>query len=252
MQLVALGVGNAFTARYHSTCGVVEAAGERLMIDCPHPIRRVLADAEAGFDVGDLLGVVVTHLHADHVSGLEGLLYFAHFVMGRKLRLLAHPDVLADLWDGHLRAGMQRLLLPDGTYQALSLPDVADVVPLDEAAPTPVGPFRIACRRTRHHIPTFALRIEAEGRTLGWSADTAFDPSLIAWLGQADRFVHEVTTEAAAAAVHTPYADLAALPADVRAKMWLNHYPDDFDLEASVVPCLRQGARYPVEPPAGA
>lgn len=244
MQLVALGVGDAFTARYHSTCAAVRHGGEILLVDCPHPIRRVLADAKAGFDVGDLAGVVITHLHADHVSGLEGLLYFAHFVLGRRMPVLAHPDVLADLWDHHLAAGMKQLLLTDGTVRTLQLQDVAEPIALDEARTTTFRGFRLACRRTIHHIPTFALRIVAGDAELGWSADTSFDPDLIAWLNEADRFVHETNY-----GVHTPYAKLAALPEAVRRKMWLNHYPDDFDLEGSVIEPLREGAVYVVEPP---
>ena len=82
----------------------------------------------------------------------------------------------------------------------------------------------------------------SRGRALlGISADTAFDPSLIAWLSEADLFVHETNY-----GVHTPYAALAALPAETRAKMRLIHYPDNFDTGASVIAPLRQGQRYEV------
>lgn len=241
LELIALGVGDAFTARYHSTCAAVRARGTTLLIDCPHPIRRVLADAGAGIDVGDLSGVVITHNHADHVSGLEGLLFFAHFVLQRRMPVIAHPEVLRELWRGHLSAGMHQLLSPDGTTRALSLTDVAQPIELSEHTPLQHGPFQLEARRTIHHIPTFALRIAADGRTLGWSADTSFDESLITWLDQADRFVHETNH-----GIHTPYARLAALPEGIRRKMWLNHYPDDFDTEASTIEPLRQGQRYTV------
>ncbi|MBX2796179.1 MAG: MBL fold metallo-hydrolase [Myxococcales bacterium] len=241
MKLWALGVGDAFTARYHSTCGAVRAEGATLLVDCPHPIRKVMADARCGFDVGDLCGVVITHLHADHVSGLEGLLFFAHFVLQRRMPVLAHPEVLEAMWDGHLKAGMHQLLQADGSTRELSLQDVAEPVPLSEATATHHGPFTLECRRTIHHIPTFALRIAAAGRTLGWSADTAYDRGLIDWLARADRFVHETNL-----GVHTPYERLAALPEALRARMWLNHYTDDFDLDASVIEPLRQGHVYEV------
>lgn len=240
MKLLSLGVGDAFTARYWSTCAAVEDGGRRLLVDCPHPIRRVLAGA--GLDVGDLDAVVITHCHADHCSGLEGLLFFAWFVLGRKVTLAGHPEVLADLWDGHLRAGMARLIdARDHAARTLSLADYAEVVPLDERGAVEVAGFRVECRRTIHHVPTFALRIAAGGRSLGWSADTAFDEGLIAWLGEADRIVHETNLGA-----HTPYERLAALPDAVRSRMWLVHYPDAFDVERSAIPCLREGRRYTV------
>lgn len=246
LAVVALGVGDAFSARYYSSCLAVGAEGAWLLVDCPHPIRKILREsggaAGVALDVGDFVAVVVTHLHADHSSGLEGFGYFAHFVLGRRACLLAHPDVLAEVWDGHLAAGMRRLLEPERlTARDLTLGDYFDATPLAETGAVEVGPFRIECRRTIHHIPTTALRIRAGGRALGVSADTAFDPGLIAWLAEADLVVHETNH-----GVHTPYAKLAALPAALRARMRLVHYPDDFDAAGSVIEPLRQGARYEV------
>ncbi len=245
LAFVPLGVGDAFSARYYSSCLAVGAEGAWLLVDCPHPIRKILREsgsAAGGLDIGDFGAVVVTHLHADHSSGLEGLGYFSHFVLGRRARLLAHPDVLAEVWHGHLAAGMRRLLEPAGlTERIRTLDDYFDVAPLSEARAVEVGPFAIECRRTVHHVPTTALRIRAAGRVLGVSADTAFDPELIAWLAEADCIVHETNH-----GVHTPYAKLAALPVDLRARMRLIHYPDEFDVAGSAIECLRQGARYEV------
>ena len=46
--------------------------------------------------------------------------------------------------------------------------------------------------------------------------------------------------------VHTPYEKLAALPAELRARMRLTHCPDDFDAASSVIEPLRQGVCYEV------
>jgi ribonuclease BN (tRNA processing enzyme) len=246
MRLVALGVGNAFSARHYSSCVAVQAEGAWLLVDCPHPIRKILAESGAAagvpLDVGDLTAVVVTHLHADHSSGLEGLGYFSHFVLGRRARLAAHRLVAGEVWEHHLAAGMGQLTSPDGrTTTHHRLEDFFEVSLLSEERPVDIGPFRIECRMTRHHIPTTALRIRGGGRTLGLSADTSFDPALIDWLAQADLVVHETGP-----GIHTPYEDLATLPAALRARMRLIHYPDDFDLQRSLIEPLRQGGRYRV------
>ena len=234
--LIPLGVGDAFSARWYSTCFAIEHDGHRLLVDCPHPIRKVLRES-ADLDVGDFDAVVVTHLHADHASGLEGFGYFAHFVLGKKAKLVAHDDVLARVWDGHLCAGMERLIdAHEHRPRDMHLHDYFEPVPL--RGTTTIGPFSIEHRLTIHHVPTTALRITAGGVTLGLSADTAFDPSLIDWLSTADLIVHETNYGA-----HTPYAKLAALPEALRAKMRLVHYPDDFDVDGSAIECLRQGRR---------
>lgn len=246
LSFIVLGVGDAFSARYYSSCLAVHCEGAWLLVDCPHPIRKMMKEAPAaaqvGLDVGSIDALLVTHLHADHSSGIEGFLYFASFVTKGRPRLLAHPDVLSRLWSGHLSAGMERLLpSADGTARVMTLADYGDTTPMTPESPVTIGPFTIECRPTIHHIPTTALRIRGGGRVLGISADTAFDPSLIAWLSEADLFVHETNY-----GVHTPYAALAALPAETRAKMRLIHYPDDFDTESSVIAPLRQGQRYEV------
>ncbi len=240
LSFVPLGVGDAFSALWYSSCLLVEAEGERLLVDCPHPIRKILREATGGHvDVADVRAVVLTHLHADHASGLEGFGYYARFVLGRRAQLALHPSVLGRLWEGHLAAGMEALLGPEAeTAHAMTLCDYFEISELDLERPLELGPFVVECRATRHHIPTTALRITAGGRTLGVSADTAFDPGLIAWLGRADLVIHETNHGA-----HTPYAALAGLPAELRAKMRLIHYPDDFDRGASVIAALEQGVR---------
>jgi ribonuclease BN (tRNA processing enzyme) len=237
-----LGVGDAFSALSYSSCLALEAEGQWLLVDCPHPIRKILREAALArglrLDLEQFSAVALTHLHADHSSGLEGLAFFARFLLDRRVPLLAHPEVLARLWDGHLAGSMEcSVQAPGSPAVRRDLNYFFEVTPLSEEFAVRAGPFGIRCRRTLHSIPTTAFRIEAAGRCLGYSADTAFDPSLIDWLSAADLIIHETHP----GPMHTPYGDLARLPAELRAKMRLIHYPDDFDLAASAIEPLRQG-----------
>ena len=246
LSFIALGVGDAFSALYYSSCLAVGYDDRWLLVDCPHPIRKILAESGAAagesLDIADFDAVVLTHLHADHCSGLEGFGYFSYFVTRRKARVVTHPLVAERLWASHLAAGMEQLMPGrDQPPEAKQLDDYFEVEHLSEETPTTIGPFEIECRRTIHHVPTTALRIRAGGRCLGYSADTAFDPGLIEWLAEADMIVHETNL-----GTHTPYEDLAALPAPLRARMKLIHYTDMFDRDASDIECLRQGVRYSV------
>lgn len=252
-RFVPLGVGDAFSELRYSTClaliaGARDAAdGEEIwLVDCPHPIQKMMREARLAsgepIEAARIRGVVLTHLHADHSSGLEGLAYWKRFYQRRKLALVTHPDVLARLWEGHLAAGMEQLMPAVGAPTVrMGLDDYFDVSLLSERAPLAIGAFSFEARRTIHHVPTFAVRARADGRSLGHSADTAFDPGLLEWLGAADLVVHETNH-----GTHTPYASLAALPAEARAKMRLVHYPDDFDLGASTIEPLVEGRVYRV------
>ena len=245
LRVLPLGVGEAFAAKHYTTSLAVEAEGRWLLVDCPHPIRKMLREASesAGLalDLDRIDAAVVTHLHADHSSGLETFGFYSYFALRRRAVLAMHPLASTRLWEGHLAAGMEMPAAhPEAPERSLRLDDYFDLIDLDEARPIQVGPFAIECRRTIHPIPTYALRIRAGGRTLGVSADTAFDTALIDWLADADLIVHEGTPREHAGA-HTPIARLAALPEPIRAKIRLIHYPDDLNLDACPIEPLRQG-----------
>lgn len=246
LTLLPLGVGDAFSALHYSSCMALEAQGSVLLVDCPHPIMKMLREASlrAGAELTPdrISAVVLTHLHADHCSGLEDLAYLFHYVLGRTLPVLAHPAVAERLWDGHLAAGMELVSTgPGRPPQKRRFTDFFQLTELSEKHAAGFGPFSIECRRTEHHVPTTALRVTAGGRCLSHSADTSYDGSLIDWLSRADFILHETGP-----GIHTPYERLAALPAPVRAKMRLTHFADSFDARASVIEPLAEGRRYSV------
>jgi ribonuclease BN (tRNA processing enzyme) len=249
LRVHVTGVGDAFTERYHnaSLCLEEPHSGVRLMIDCPPAFPRVLADyrrrSGADLAVDNIDHLLLTHLHGDHCGGTEAYLYLRRFIVGRKPTLLGAPEVLDELWPARLRGGMDRLLLEgraDGPRLQMGLLDYcerSDLLP-DK---TRVGPLLIERRFTIHHIPTTAVRVTVEGTArpaVGYSADTAFDPELIAWLAEAEVIIHETNF-----GVHTPLASLAALPEELRRRMRLIHYPDLLDPKTAPIRCLEEGER---------
>ncbi|MBN2342982.1 MAG: MBL fold metallo-hydrolase [Deltaproteobacteria bacterium] len=239
--VVPTGVGDAFSEKYYSSGFWIEYAGTSILVDCAHPVRKIMREAaiSSGCDirVESLDAIVMTHLHSDHASGLEGMGFYSYYVAQKPLPLLAHNDVMQDIWPYHLKGTMAPMCDPPDeqrTFQDFFVPMM-----LQENQPKQFGPFTIECRKTEHHIPTYALRISAGDRVFGYSADTSFNPALLDWLAVADFFVHETNV-----ASHTPYEKLAALPDALRKKMRLIHYPDDFDKASSVIKTLEQGKKY--------
>lgn len=239
-EVVAIGVGDTFSDRNTTASLLLESRGFRLAIDCPDRFRGALR--AAGERCGRELAlptidhVLITHVHGDHMNGLEGVAFWKRFAEGKRVDLVASPEVREVIWDQRLRAPMETLW--DGqAHRQLTFDDYFQHTPLAWTDRVEVGPFAIQAYRTRHHVPTSALLIQAGGRRLGYSSDTAFDPDLIRFLAEADLVIHETNYGPA----HTAYADLLTVPAEIRGRMRLIHYPDTFDADGSEIAVLREG-----------
>lgn len=225
LSMCPLGIGDAFSRRHYSSCLLVETQAVRLLVDCPHPLRKMLYEADPKLDLQDIDGVVLTHLHPDHASGLELFGYHMHHQLGVRPRLIAAAPVAVQL--------------------VAAIPNVERDFAIEVVAAGTehqVGDLSLDWRPTRHMVPTAAWRLWSAETSLGISADTPFDPELIGWLAEADVVVHEVGHPPH----HTPLADLAALPAELVARLWLIHVADDVQLAGSGLSALEQGRRYAV------
>ena len=244
MKLYVLGVGDTFTERHSTHALLIEADGFRLAIDCPDSYRRVLKQARdkagtAHASALDLFGIddfLITHVHGDHMNGLEGVAYFKYFAQKKPLNLHTIAKVKEALWSERLVASMG-VLWNGVEFQEKKFDEYFAWNEVSVESATRIGPFTIRARTTKHHVPTSALVVEHDGRSLGISSDTAFDPELIAFLSRADLIVHETNYGPA----HTAYADLLTVDPVVRNKMRLIHYPDEFDVAASAIPALLEG-----------
>jgi ribonuclease BN (tRNA processing enzyme) len=239
-EAVVLGVGDTFSEVHYGASLLLQCDGVNLAVDCPDLYRSVLRSAaessRRSLSLADIDHMLITHVHGDHMNGLEGVAFFKHFAEDKRVKLVTSPELRASIWDERLRASMGTLW--DGErYRAMTFDSYFDHTPLSWTDRVEIGPFRISARRTIHHVPTSALLVEAGGRTLGYSSDTAFDPELIAFLEPADLIIHETNFGPA----HTPYASLAALPEELRARMRLIHYSDMFDTASSNIAVLREG-----------
>ncbi len=63
-----LGTGGAFTKHYHNNY-IIELGKRKLLVDAGTTLRYSLP--AAGYKETDVTDIVITHLHADHVGGLE-------------------------------------------------------------------------------------------------------------------------------------------------------------------------------------
>ncbi len=239
-EVIALGVGDTFSETRNTASLLLDYEGFRLAIDCPDRYRGVLKGISQRtarpFSLESIDDIFITHVHGDHMNGLEGAAFYKRFAEGKRVRLHATQDVRDVIWDQRLRAPMETLW--DGTqYKKLGFDDYFDFVASPWNDEFEIGPFHVTLRRTKHHVPTAAMLVRVDGRIFGYSSDTAFDPELIDFLSKASVIVHETNLGPA----HTAYSDLLTLPMEIRTRMHLIHYPDLFDPDTSEIRCLAEG-----------
>ena len=155
MEIVVLGVGDAFTSKFINTSFLIRHEGFTLAIDCPDRYRGVLASASqaTGLDL-QLEGVdafLITHLHGDHVNGLESVSFYRRFREGRKVDLWAQESLLADLWPKRLQVALEPMFDGEG-WGRNSCEDYFNFNALPIGEPTQIGPFTVEAYLTLHHL----------------------------------------------------------------------------------------------------
>lgn len=268
MKLTFLGVGSALGggSAYHSNMLIETETGRTLLLDCGGDIRFSLA--EAGISAGEICrriqALYISHLHADHVGGLEWLAFATYFNADcERPELMAVEEVLDSLWAGTLRGGLGLI-----RGRRMSLSDYFRVRPVIEDAAfnwaelrlTPVRMPHVRADGDRHDSFGLFLR-EGDGSTVFISTDARLDRRRLA---AADRrasvIFHDCETGPNPSGVHAHYRELRTLPDALRAKMWLYHYAETAGEDARAdgfAGFVRQGqifrfqtgARNPDDPP---
>jgi ribonuclease BN (tRNA processing enzyme) len=246
---VPLGIGDLFSAAHYPTSLLLVADDQRLLIDCPSPLLRMLRDASAtsGIAVGldDVRHVILTHLHGDHAGGLECVGFHGRFNSHKPAHLWTLPEIAADLWEHRLRGSMAYDLDADSSLiECYRLEDFFNLHLLSPDRPTQIANVTVHVRRTRHAPPCFGFKVFFEGRSLGYSSDTAYDSHHVAFLKECDVIIHETGH-----GIHTPYEALASLPESVRRKIRLIHVEDDLEPARLQLPLLDEGMYYEVLSP---
>lgn len=104
-----LGTGSAWTKKYGNTSALVfienKGVMKKLLIDCGRTTPDDLY--QLGYTWDDLDAIFITHLHGDHVGGLEEAGFFGRYAINKKPHLIfPHPKLKTDLWDKVLKGTM--------------------------------------------------------------------------------------------------------------------------------------------------
>lgn len=199
----------------------------KVLIDCGSGVVSHLQKL-CDFRQGELAAVVLSHLHTDHFCDLLVMRY-AHFRTMAEGKAGALPVYAPDV------PAAERDIIP--FRDALSM----HVISAHETLT--IGGMRFSFYRTNHSIPCLAMRIEAAGRSLVYTADTAWDEGLIEFAANADVLLAEASflerDKGENVPRHLSAKDCGKLAAQARAKtlilthLWPEYNPADLGQEAA-------------------
>lgn len=229
--LTFLGSGSAFYVGEHTgenwqSNVLIEApSGRRLLLDCGSDIRFSLM--ELGLRATDIDDVFISHLHADHIGGLEWLAFGTRFPgTGKRPRLRSSSAIIRHLWSHSLRGGLGSL---EGEEASIHSYFEVHPVGVNKGFEWEGVHFRLVqvvhIMDGFHISPSYGLLFTLGDTRIFFSADTQFAPSQISrFYRSADLILHDCETAPFRSGVHAHYEQLLGLPEDQRSKMWLYHY----------------------------
>jgi ribonuclease BN (tRNA processing enzyme) len=181
MRLTVLGCAGSFPA-VDSACSayLVEAGGFALMLDFG---AGSLSALQRYADLRRPDAILLSHLHVDH------MLDACSYVVVRRWA----PDGPYPRLPVYGPSGVrERLTAGYGSPDEGPLDDVYAFHPLCKGT-FALGPFTVTAERVNHPVETYGMRIEHDGRSLAYSADTAPCDALVRLAHRADVFLCEAS-----------------------------------------------------------
>lgn len=240
LDLFFFGIGSAFTKRQYQTNLLVIKGNDHLLIDCG--TRCTQAMVECGITTTDIRNILITHSHADHIGGLEELAIMGRYFAKRKPVMVINQTYQHLLWETSLRGGCGHN--EQTAHHVTTFEDFFDIIRPAKLARYPretfsarVGTIDLKIIRTKH-IPDSA----ADWQSSFWScaviiddrilftSDTRYDPALL--LEYDKEFNFEVIyhdCQLFNGGVHAGIDELNQLPAEIKKKIYLTHYGDNWE-----------------------
>ncbi len=238
LRIVFIGVGSAFAKRNRQSNILLIQGDHHILVDCG--TQGPLALDDLGLKVLDVNCYLPTHSHADHIGGYEEIMLMNRYINNRKPELIILRDYQDLLWTKSLSGGSEY----SEAHQGQSL-QIADFFQVRRPKVMEVdgrkcwiyqhGPIEVIIMRTRHFPDTAESVDESQwcsgvyiNRRVWISGDTMFDYKYpLRYYQNSEVMFHDC--QLFTGGIHASYEELMTLPDEIRSKMFLYHYGDEWD-----------------------
>lgn len=252
-SMTFLGVGSGLNPALGNNNVLVESGDrrEQLLLDCGFLTTPRLK--EMG-NLPDIRHIVITHVHMDHVGGLELLADFHLFVYHQRPHLYFPLVMYEELWDHCLRGGLEASQDGDGKPLKARLETYFQVHALREHEAIAIAGLPVLTFVPTLHIPGKPAYGYFIGNDIYYSGDTQELPPRTGPTGKPLRAIFQ-DCQLYDEGVHTPLQQLdELLPSEIKAITWLMHYsegheryrPEEMGFAGFVRPMQR--FEFPLEP----
>ncbi len=228
LKITFLGSGSAFTlgeGNYQSNL-LLQKNDDAMLIDAGGDIRLSLYEQHLTYK--DIKNIYISHLHADHIGGLEWLAintFFDDLYLG-KPNLFASEHIINDLWEKSLSGGLRTLQTESATLKTYF-----NVHSIKQNGHFLWNEVKFKLVQSVHVVtnyalmPCYGLLIDYNNTRIYFTADAQCAPKqLLDYYEEATIIFHDCETSEKRTGVHAHYSELVKLPPKLKKKMWLYHY----------------------------
>ena len=187
-------------ASFLPTSSHLAMAGRSIIIDCGLGVTASMV--KAGYPLTGLTDIFVTHCHSDHVLEFGALLHTAWTAgLDRPVTVFGPPEI-ATIWRQFCEMMRFDITIRMADEGRMPFAALAQINIIDAKTPDPIrlvddGGLTVSALRNDHPpvVDSYALRFDADGKSITFSGDTRYLPSLAGFAKNSDVLVHEAMLE---------------------------------------------------------
>jgi ribonuclease BN (tRNA processing enzyme) len=170
MKLTVIGFWGGYPKQNAASSGyLLEHEGFQLLIDCG---SGVLSKLQNILQPEELDAVLISHYHPDHIADI-GVLQHARLIQGFLGKEFPTLSIYGHSFD-------------QNEFTKLTYKKITKGIAYNPNEVLTVGPFQITFLKTDHPVPCYAMRIEAGGKVIVYSADSSYKEAFIEFSRNAD------------------------------------------------------------------